>query len=73
MSQFTLIKLRLKIPKICIFFNSGKYKLDAIFKPIFLILIEMEGVSEIHSRFEFILKIYLQKEILKFTWGNLFK
>ena len=39
----------------------------------FHMLIEMEGVSGIHSRFKNILKIYLQKELLKFTWGNPFQ
>ena len=39
----------------------------------FHMLIEMEGVSEIQSRFKNILKIYLQKEFLKFTWGNPFQ
>ena len=39
----------------------------------FRMLIVMEGASEIQSRFKNILKIYLQKEFLKFTWGNLLK
>ena len=39
----------------------------------FHMLIEIEGVSGIQSQFKNILKIYLQKEFLKFTWGNPFQ
>ena len=68
MLQLTLIKLIMNFAEIVTIRVNTIF--SAISTLIFGMLFEMRGISEKQSRFQYILKIYLQKEYLKFAWGN---